>query len=150
MTLNIPDLHFVYSHVDNRLACWNSAHELIWKAECHNSTVADGQYGHFGNCPPGEFLLGSPEPVHEAPFGWFKTPVLDYGDHHVMVHWGRGGILVHGGGSGLADSFAPEQGWMETHGCLRLQNSNNDEFVGLVLSAQAGGGRCYLTVAGEE
>jgi hypothetical protein len=31
---------------------------------------------------------------------------------------------VHGGGSGLADPFAPRQGWKPTEGCTRAQNED--------------------------
>jgi RHS repeat-associated protein len=31
---------------------------------------------------------------------------------------------VHGGGTGLADSYAPQQGWVPTYGCTRAQNED--------------------------
>lgn len=31
---------------------------------------------------------------------------------------------VHGGGSGLPDPYAPEQGWKPTEGCTRAQNED--------------------------
>ena len=34
---------------------------------------------------------------------------------------------IHGGGSGLADPFAPYQGWVPTYGCLRMQNADGEE-----------------------
>jgi RHS repeat-associated protein len=34
---------------------------------------------------------------------------------------------IHGGGSGLADPYAPQQGWVATHGCTRGQNADVQE-----------------------
>lgn len=149
MVLNQHDLHFVFSDTQNRVQCWNADHTLIWQNEMRNSTVNNGTFGHFGNCPRGEFLLGMTLKENSAPFGFWFTPVLDYGDHHAMKALGRSGIGVHGGGSGLANWRLPMQGWIQTHGCLRLQNAANEEFVKLVHDSHAAGGVCYLTVTGE-
>ncbi|MCD6165521.1 L,D-transpeptidase family protein, partial [bacterium] len=37
---------------------------------------------------------------------------------------GRTGIGIHGGGSGLADPFRGDQGWVITEGCIRMQNED--------------------------
>ncbi|MGH3578857.1 MAG: L,D-transpeptidase family protein, partial [Mycobacterium sp.] len=37
---------------------------------------------------------------------------------------GRHGIGIHGGGTGLEDPYADEQGWVKTHGCFRVQNQD--------------------------
>lgn len=147
MDLQPHDLHFMYSEAARQLKCFDPTGSLIWQAECRNSTVNNGTYGYFGNCPPGEFVLARPQVRHTVPFGFYFTLICDYNGHTAMQHWGRGGIGIHGGGSGLADPFAPRQGWQITEGCLRLQNCDNGHFVQIVEKAQAAGGRCYLTVA---
>lgn len=149
MNLNPHDLHFVFDDTHNRVQCWNAAHENIWKAEMRNSTVNNGTFGHYGNCPRGLFLLGSTVAKKEPAFGFHFTPVLDFGPNKAMAQFGRQGVGVHGGGSGLPHWDAPAQGWVVTHGCLRLQNSANEQFVKLVHDAHAAGGKCYLTVLGE-
>lgn len=149
MHLNAADLHFVLNDTANRLVGWNADHQSVWEVECRNHTVANGQYGHNGNCPRGEFLLGLPERRDEVAFGAWFTPIGDYGAHHAMADWGRAAIGVHGGGSDLPHPLAPAQGWEETRGCLRLQNSANAQFVHLIRQAHAAGGCCYLTVGGD-
>lgn len=149
MNLQPNDLHFVFNDTLNRLVVYNAQHAEVWRTEMRNSTVNDGTFGHYGNCPRGVFKLGVPIPKHEPAFGYWFTPVLDYQGHFTMRDFGREGIGVHGGGTGLANPFAPAQGWQVTHGCLRLQNANNAYFVKLVQQAQKAGGVCYLTVAGD-
>lgn len=64
----------------------------------------------------------------EVPYGGFYIPVLDV--NGLWVRYGRDGIGIHGGGSGLGDSFAPTQGWVITEGCFRLQNVDLSVLVG--------------------
>lgn len=146
MDLKPPDLHFVFDKTARRIKAFDAAQKLVWSAEMRNSTVADGQYGHWGNIPPGEYLIGTPQARHTAPFGRYFTPIGDYHGHHGMADHGRVGIGIHGGGSGLPDPLAPHQGWVPTEGCGRLANADNEAFVAFVRKAQAEGGRCYLTV----
>lgn len=149
MNLKSHDLHIVFNDSANRVQVWNAEHQMIWANEMRNSTVANGQFGHFGNCPRGVFVLGVPRAKHEPAFGFWFTPVLDAPGSAVMAQYGRIGVGIHGGGSGRAHWDAPMQGWVVTHGCLRLQNAANSQFVKLVKDAQRQGGTCYLTVSGE-
>lgn len=147
MDLKEHDLHLTYSEVGKRLKVYASDHRLLMECEARNSTVNNGTYGHWGNCPFGSFLLGHPVAKHEPAFGFWFIGVHDY-DHHTALHdWGRGGIGIHGGGSGLGDPYAGHQGWVITHGCLRLPNADLEILVGHVKAAQAAGGRCFLTVS---
>ncbi|MDR3563356.1 MAG: hypothetical protein P4N59_18245 [Negativicutes bacterium] len=41
---------------------------------------------------------------------------------------------IHGGGSGLGDPFAPQQGWVPTYGCLRMQNADGEELSKLIMN----------------
>jgi hypothetical protein len=146
MILQANDLHFVFSRSQRSLKAFDMAGTLRFGCEARNDTVNEG-YGHFGHCPPGEFVLGVPVWKEEVPFGNWFIPLSDYGDHHTMRQYGRAGIGVHGGGSGLAHPFAGIQGWVITEGCIRLQNLSLTQLVTLVQDRQAKGGICYLTVS---
>lgn len=56
-----------------------------------------------------------------APYGTAKLMTTDS-----RYRW------VHGGGSGLPDSYAPRQGWKPTEGCTRAQNEDVEELCDLV------------------
>jgi hypothetical protein len=146
MNLQPHDLHLVFNPKTNHLAIWDANHHQVLACEAHNRTVADGQLGHFGNCPAGEFLLGEPIVKNTVPFGPFFIPVLDYLNHHTMRDFHREGIGIHGGGSGLPHPFMGRQGWVETEGCIRVQNVDLGSIVTLVRIAQKKTGKCYLTV----
>jgi hypothetical protein len=147
MELKPGDLHLCYSEAARKLKVFNDMGRELFECECRNSTVNNGTYGHFGNCPPGEFVLGHPVFKNTVPFGPWFISVNDYDGHTSMQHWGRAGIGIHGGGSGLADPFADHQGWTITEGCLRCQNIDLKHLVQLVSRAQKAGRRCYITVS---
>lgn len=148
MQLKPHDLHVTFDARERTLKVWQPDGQILWKTEARNRTTADGQLGHDGNCPPGEFLLGNPRWKNTVPFGPFFIPILDYANHHAMRDFNREGIGIHGGGTGLTNPFSDYQGWQVTHGCIRLQNAPLDHLVSLVTHAQAAGGEVYLTVSG--
>ena len=148
LDLKAHDLHAVFNDDSDLFKIFNKSGTLILKCEMQNRAVAGDGFGRYARCPRGEFVLGSPRRTRSAPFGYWFTPVLDYDDNHKMRDFKRDGIGIHGGGSGLPDPFAPRQGWRKTHGCLRVQNEDNQKLVELVKKAQAKGGRVYLTVYG--
>ncbi len=41
---------------------------------------------------------------------------------------------IHGGGSSLADPYAPRQGWRPTYGCIRMQNEDIKDLWGKIKS----------------
>lgn len=99
----------------------------VFNAECHNAAVEAG-FGTDGKCPAGSYTLGAVEytdGAHELEeMGDYFIPVLNVP--------GRDGIGIHGGGSGLANPLASQQGWVETLGCFRLQNEDLAQFQKLV------------------
>jgi hypothetical protein len=146
MDLQPHDLHLILSRQQRRLEVWNAAHHSVFTCEARNRTTRDGQYGHYGNCPPGEFELGPPVRKGTDPFGPWFVPILDYNGHHAMRDHGRSGIGLHGGGSHLPHPMASHQGWVVTHGCWRLQNEDLIHLMVLVHEAQSASGQCYCTV----
>jgi L,D-transpeptidase catalytic domain len=125
--------HFVINVPSKMLKAYNTDGAMIFSCQARNDTVAGATYYHFGMCPPGEYTLDAPMPLEppEVPFGAFFIPVNDV--HSLWIRYDRSGIGIHGGGSGLADSFAPQQGWQITEGCFRLQNEDLAALVKLVV-----------------
>jgi hypothetical protein len=148
LSLQTGDLHLVFDDTANSCGVWRKGGSgLLWRCPMHNATVREG-YGHHGWCPRGEFLLGAPTDVHLVPFGFHYTPLFDLDPAGPMHANGRGGIGIHGGGSGLSEPFADRQGWQVTEGCLRVQNEDNARLVLAIRMAQATGRRAYITVGG--
>lgn len=141
--LNSFDLHFTFSDSQKTLKCFDSAHKLRYTLECRNDTVNEG-YGHNGKCPPGQYILGEPVFVNSISFGEWFIPLHDPEGNWIPE--GRGEIGIHGGGSGLADPFAPRQGWVITLGCLRMQNEDLAKVADSVNYTYEHGGTPYLTV----
>lgn len=65
-----------------------------------------------------------------------------YGNFYITSGDPRGRD-IHGGGSGLADPYAPYQGWVPTYGCLRMQNADGVELSQMIIDA---GNDVVLTV----
>lgn len=142
------DLHAVFHDTTNRLKLFDASGRLVFTCEARNDAVAGPGFGHNGDCPRGEFILGPPRKKGTPAFGAWFIPVLDAATGGPMAHYGRAGIGIHGGGSGLNDPFAPLQGWVKTHGCLRTQNQDCARLVKLAYQCLARGGVIRLTVAG--
>lgn len=71
------------------------------------ASLPEGEYTAVAETPPAE---NSPE----------------YGTFYISTGDPRGRD-IHGGGSNLDDPFAPEQGWLGTYGCLRMQNKDGED-----------------------
>ena len=65
-----------------------------------------------------------------------------YGNFYITSNDPRGRD-IHGGGSGLANSYADYQGWLPTFGCLRMQNADGVELSRMII---ASGNKVTLTV----
>lgn len=145
-------LHAVFNDSTNRFKLWEDmgqapARQLL-DVEGRNDTVKVG-WLRWGACPRGEFRLGSPIRTDSQAFGAWFVPVLDPKTGGPMARFGRSGIGIHGGGTGLPNPYAPRQGWRKTHGCIRLQNYELEEFVRWLQRAQGAGFPTILSVAGK-
>ena len=87
-----------------------------WSCEARGEAVGNGPIG------PGVYQLGAPE---------FNDPgdtqdLTEMGPYFIPVNNvpGRGGIGIHGGGTGTAHPLAARQGWVVTLGCIRVQNED--------------------------
>jgi hypothetical protein len=145
MDLLPHDLHVIFDAGARLLTVWDGSHQKLMECEARNKTTDDGQFGHYGNLPSGLYLLGAPVVKNTVPFGPFYVPITDFGPNRALAEHGRSGVGIHGGGSGAPDPFAAHQGFVVTHGCVRVQNIDLRQLVRLILAAQQGSGKCYLT-----
>ena len=136
----MPALHLEFDSATETCKIYQSGGVIVRTIPMHDWAVRTG-FGRWGRCPRGTYRLGHPVDTDHPALGFHFTPLIGVP--------GRQGIGIHGGGSGLADSFAPEQGWVPTHGCLRVQNADNDALVALIRHEyQHGTGDCWITVVG--
>ena len=100
--------------------------------ECHDDFVAgendEGQ--PRASLPDGNYSVSAEEPGQSAADA--NGPA--YGTFYIRTGDPRGRD-IHGGGSGLPDPFAPRQGWVPTHGCLRMQNIDGEELSRRIIDA---------------
>ena len=142
------DQHWLFDSSTRTLKMFVLGGGLSYRCECRDKATGGPEFGHNGRCPRGEFVLGDPIAKDEPAFGPFFIPIEDAPGHSAMADHGRAGIGLHGGGSGLDHPEAPFQGWVPTHGCLRVQNGALLHIVALVNACHAAGGIARLTVTG--
>ena len=112
--------HLIFIRSEERCKLFLGGGTLAGIWSMRNRAVEPGT-GHWGECPYGVYTLGTPRPEDSPPFGYWFIPVFNVP--------GRQGIGIHGGGSGLPDPMADQQGWMVTHGCFRMQNADLAQLV---------------------
>jgi hypothetical protein len=140
-------------------------------------------YGHDYPIPPGHYALQSPQSIAPplVSEGAWQIPVTDISTatlaNLVNAHraseagtqvliagialpigelgqHGRDGVMLHGGGSNLAnldppqDPLAPFQQLCKTHGCTRLHNADLARLVAFLQPLMSGNTAVY-TVVGE-
>jgi RHS repeat-associated protein len=64
--------------------------------------------------------------------GPYKNNAKAFGPNDILKTNDARGRWLHGGGTGLPDPSAPEQGWKPTLGCTRMQNNDIQELVNRV------------------
>ncbi len=139
------DLHIVVNGETQNLVIYNTAGKAQFqcKARCF------GQHNDWtranGDTPPGLYKVGLIyDTPGEAPYGRYCIDLEDLEGQETGN--GRAGISLHGGGSGVPDPFAPYQGWVATHGCVRVQNADLDIIVRQIKDAKKVSGVVYLSV----
>lgn len=147
------DVHFVVNARSRKLKCYDAQGQLRWviDARCEGS-----RYGYDvpgGDTPPGLYLVARPEYIHSTDeqarsFGPWFCDLEEQEDQERSR--GRAGIGVHGGrgDASLAVAYhSKRQGWLPTHGCIRLQNEDMaNRFVPAVVYTLRKGGSPWLTV----
>lgn len=125
------DLHIVVNGETQKAVCYRKDGSIVFScpARCF------GQHADWtrpnGDTPPGIYRCGTIYDTRgEAPYGRWCVDLEDLEGQETGN--GRAGISLHGGGSGLANPFAPYQGWQATHGCIRVQNADLERLVSLI------------------
>ena len=141
------DIHFVVSKSAQSLKLFNSHGNKEWECEAR----CWGQHRDWrstnGDTPPGLYRIGTIyDTSGETPYGRWCIDLEDLENQETGN--GRGGISLHGGGSGLPSPFSPHQGWVNAHGCVRVQNVDLERIVAMVKKVKASGHKAYLTVVG--
>jgi hypothetical protein len=149
MNLRDGDTHILFNDTTNKAYLWQKGgpDNALFEWEMRNDTVRRW-FLHWGWCPRGDYLLGAPSSVHGAAYGYWFVPLFDVAPNGPMHKGGRSGIGIHGGGSGLPNPYADRQGWVPTHGCLRVQNGDLAVLVRHARECQLAGHQAYITVAG--
>jgi len=134
------DVHLIFRARSERLICFDGRGHKKWELAARGLGVSGddtpGHYtGTYGDTPPGVYQCY--DPYHFArgetitfPSGAVQQAWLAYGPWYVGLIGMEGqtdrrpGLAIHGGGSGLGTvAYDNEnQGWVRTHGCIRLQN----------------------------
>lgn len=143
--MKLQDLHIIVNGETQRLVTYQRDGTPIFScpARCY------GQHSDWtqpnGDTPPGLYRVGQIYDTQgEAAYGQWCLDLEDL-ENQETGH-GRAGISLHGGGTGLPDPFAPYQGWLPTHGCIRLQNADLTCLTTLIFDARKSGGSVFLTV----
>jgi len=143
--MNSGDVHIVVNGEAKTLEVYKRDGRKVFSCEAR----CFGQHPDWtttnGDTPPGLYKAGKIFDTRgEAAYGNYCIDLIDLEGQETGN--GRGGISVHGGGSGLANPFELRQGWQATHGCIRLQNEDNEKVVEIIHNVQRLGFTAYLQV----
>ena len=122
---------------DEDMEAYDHTGKILWKVPClARGQGADTDWSHTNtDTPPGLYKLGklyadyeqNPNPPCSdtaMAYGWYSFDMEELEAQEVAV--GRGGIMLHGGGSacGWPMAWAPLQPLHPTLGCIRIHNAD--------------------------
>jgi hypothetical protein len=147
MTLNSPrtkpqsygfkkgDYHVVLNAVSNTAKAYTFEGKLLWEVPCLLKGQNDKYWTRAGNTPPGVWKIG--QVWHDKKngemtpaYGWIIFDLVDLEGREDGNN--RAGLAIHGGGSSLADPYAPYQPLVPTLGCSRWHNKDLEKLDALV------------------
>jgi hypothetical protein len=132
------DTHLIVNDITETVKAYSHDGRLLWELPC----LARGQGSDYQyklrntDTPPGLYKLGQIyrdyEHVGSNPsydrtlmaFGWYSFDMVELENQE--SRYGRGGIMIHGGGSacGWPGAWGPLQPLYATHGCVRMHNQH--------------------------
>lgn len=144
--LSPGDVHMVVSREAETLKAFNHRGEVLFKIPARAWGQHRDWHSPNGDTPPGVYYVGTIyDTPGERPYGRYCLDLVDLTGNEDGN--GRAGISLHGGGSGLPNPFAPYQGWVNTHGCVRVQNADLEyKIVPLVKTTKHNKFTVFLTV----
>jgi hypothetical protein len=131
------DSYLLVNDWDEDMEAYDHTGRILWKIPClARGQGADTDWSHTNtDTPPGLYKLGkiyadyeqNPNPPCSDTamgYGWYSFDMEELEGQEVAV--GRGGIMLHGGGSacGWPMAWAPMQPLHPTLGCLRIHNAD--------------------------
>lgn len=145
------DYHLVVNDISETAKAFAFDGRLLWELPA----LARGQGSDIEfrlqktDTPPGLYRIGriyrdyekyGPRPAFDRTlrsFGWYSFDLVELEGQE--VRHGRGGIMIHGGGSacGWPGAWSPMQTLYATHGCIRMHNIHlRDELLPLTSSGK--------------
>jgi hypothetical protein len=129
------DSHIIVNDIIETAKAFDFSGKLLWEVKA----LARGQGSDFEfrnprtDTPPGLYRIGAiykdyernPNPSYDRTlmaYGWYSFDLVELENQEAK--YGRAGIMIHGGGSGLGwpGCWAPKQALLSTHGCVRMHN----------------------------
>tara|TARA_R110000868_G_scaffold50804_1_gene161808 strand:+ start:5806 stop:6318 length:513 start_codon:yes stop_codon:yes gene_type:complete len=132
------DSHLVVNDITEKVKAFSFDGKLLW--ELPALARGQGSDAEFKlrntDTPPGLYRIGTiykdyetvgPNPSYSRDlmtFGWYSFDLEELEAQESK--YGRGGIMIHGGGSacGWPGAWAPYQPLHSTHGCVRMKNQD--------------------------
>lgn len=131
------DTHIIVNDISETAKAYDFSGKLLWELPA----LARGQGSDFEfkftntDTPPGLYKIGTIYKDYEKDstpaysrdvmaFGWYSFDLVELESQESK--YGRGGIMIHGGGSacGWPGAWAPKQPLYSTHGCVRMHNQD--------------------------
>jgi len=131
------DSHLIVNDVSETVKGFSFEGKLLWELPA----LARGQGSDYEfklrntDTPPGLYKVGKIYNDYEIDsskkysrikrsFGWYSFDLIDLENQEGK--YGRGGIMIHGGGSGCGwpGAWEPMQKLYATHGCVRMHNQH--------------------------
>lgn len=137
------DSHLIVNDITEKIKGFDFTGKLLWELPC----LARGQGSDYEfkytntDTPPGLYKIGTIYKDYERvganpsysrdlmAFGWYSFDLIELEAQESK--YGRGGIMIHGGGSanGWPMAWAPYQPLYSTHGCVRCRNADLKDYI---------------------
>lgn len=131
------DSHLIVNDITEKVKAFSFEGKLLWELPA----LARGQGSDFEfkftntDTPPGLYKIGQiykdyerdsdpPYSRDAMAFGWYSFDLVELESQESK--YGRGGVMIHGGGSacGWPGAWEPMQPLYSTHGCIRMYNQH--------------------------
>lgn len=142
------DTHLVVNDASEKLTAFDFHGTRLFAIPClARGQGADTEWKSPNtDTPPGLYKVGSvwrdydrlgDKPGFQPdlmPYGWYTLDLVELEEQE--RRYGRAGIAIHGGGSGLGwpGCWQPRQALLPTHGCVRVHNADLRDKIVLLLT----------------
>ena len=136
------DTHLIVNDITETMKAYSFNGTLLWQIPC----LARGQGSDYEfkytntDTPPGLYKIGqiyrdyekNSKPSYSRDlmaFGWYSFDLEELESQESK--YGRGGVMIHGGGSacGWHGAWEPYQTLYSTHGCVRCRNKDLVDYI---------------------